>query len=289
MTVAEREPGEPGGTQPGSGTVPSGSGPSDAGPTDAGPLDAGPTDAGDEVPRDDVERDYHRSSLWTWRGPSSLIGAGLFAVLGLLMVAGALAYGGNDALANARPSDLVQILDSLETENNRLEAERIRLQAELGSLTSGTQEQALAQANDRLEALEILAGTTPVRGPGVRIVLRDPTGVLSATDLLDTVQELRDAGAESIEISQLRVVVDTWFADAGEEGPEGIVISGELRSSPYTILAIGDPETLATAMQIPAGSRSRCGPRGRSSSSTSARRSSSSPPCRWSCRNMLSR
>ena len=46
---------------------------------------------------------------------------------------------------------------------------------------------------------------------------------------------------------------DTWFADAQESLGPGILISGELRSSPYTVLAIGDPETLATAMEIPGG------------------------------------
>jgi uncharacterized protein YlxW (UPF0749 family) len=32
-----------------------------------------------------------------------------------------------------------------------------------------------------------------------------------------------------------------------------VLVSGDLRPAPYTILAIGDPETLATAMEIPGG------------------------------------
>ena len=195
--------------------------------------------------------DYHESSLWRWRGPSSLVGGVLFALLGLLFIAGILAYGGDDALENARPTDLVQILDSLETENDRLEQEQRRLQSELTVLTSGESAAALAQAQDRLASLEILAGTTAVRGPGVRVDIRDVDGGIEAADLLDAVQELRDAGAESIEISGQRVVVNTWFADPGESG--GVLVSGTLVSSPYTILAIGDAETLATALQIPGG------------------------------------
>lgn len=212
-----------------------------------GPPDA--TGYGDELPG----RDYHESSLWRWRGPASLIGGGLFAVLGVLLVSGALAFGSDDALANARPADLVTILDSLETENDRLQAEQRRLQAELDTLRAGTSAEALARAQERLEALEVLAGTTAVRGPGIRLVIRDPDGVIDAGDLLNAVQELRDAGAESIEVSQRRVVVDTWFADPGEGGEPGILVSGDLRGSPYVILAIGDPQTLATAMQIPGG------------------------------------
>jgi uncharacterized protein YlxW (UPF0749 family) len=196
---------------------------------------------------------YHESFLWRWRGPSSLMGGAAFALLGLLLVAGALVFRGDDVLANARPADLVQILDSLESENDRLEAEQRALQAELDVLTDGTSAEALAKARERQESLEVLAGTTAVRGPGIRMVIRDPAGVISASDVLNAVQELRDAGAESIEVAQRRVVVDTWFADPPEGEDPGILISGDLRGSPYVFLAIGDPQTLATAMRIPGG------------------------------------
>ncbi len=198
-------------------------------------------------------QDYHESSLWRWSGPASFVGAILFALLGLLFIAGARAYGGDDALANARPTDLVQILGSLETEHDRLEQEQRRLQAELAALTSGESADALAQARDRLESLEILAGTTPVRGPGVRVDIRDPDGGIEASDILDAVQELRDAGAESIEVNGQRVVVNTWFADPDDTSEGGVLVSGVKTTSPYTILAIGDAETLATALQIPGG------------------------------------
>jgi len=191
--------------------------------------------------------------MWRWSGWRSLVIGVLFAVLGWLFVAGVRAYGSDDALAAARPADLIRILDSLEGENERLELEQRRLDAELAALESGTSAQTVAAARERLASLQILAGTTPVRGPGVRIVIRDPDGGIDAADMLDAVQELRDAGAESIEVSDRRVVVDTWFADAPEGKPAGVVVSGELRTSPYTILAIGDPATLATAMQIPGG------------------------------------
>lgn len=193
------------------------------------------------------------SSLWRWRGPISLIGGSLFAALGLMFVSGALAHGGDDALETARPSELIQILDSLERENVRLEEEQRRLEAELESLTSGTTAQALAQARERRDALAILAGTTAVSGPGIRMVIRDPEGAVDAADILDAVQELRDAGAESIEVAQRRVVVDTWFGDPDEELRPAILVSGDVRPSPYVIIAVGDPQTMATAMEIPGG------------------------------------
>lgn len=202
---------------------------------------------------DELHEDYHESSLWRWSGPASLIGGTLFAILGWMLVAGAIAQGSDETLANARPDELVQILDSLDSENDRLEQEKRRLAAEIASLTSGSNAAALEQARNRQQSLEVLAGTTKVRGPGVRIVIRDGEGAIDAAAILDAVQELRDAGAESIEVSERRVVVSTWFANPPDTGTAAILVSGDLRPSPYTILAIGDPETLATAMEIPGG------------------------------------
>ena len=71
--------------------------------------------------------DYHESSLWRWRGPASLMGALLFALLGWWFIAGARAYDGDVALANARPADLVQILDSVNSENTAAGAPRLTL------------------------------------------------------------------------------------------------------------------------------------------------------------------
>jgi len=202
---------------------------------------------------DEPGGDYHQTSLWRWSGPASLVGGALFAVLGWMVVAGAIAQDSDDALASARPDELVQILDSLDAENDRLEQERRRLAAEVASLSSGSDAAALEQARNRQESLEILAGTTKVRGPGVRIVIRDPDGGIDAAEILDTVQELRDAGAESIEVAERRVVVGTWFGNPPDAGTPAILVSGDLRPSPYTILAIGDPGTLSTAMEIPGG------------------------------------
>ncbi|MGV1005234.1 MAG: DUF881 domain-containing protein [Candidatus Nanopelagicales bacterium] len=206
--------------------------------------------AGAESPAD--LPDPRDSSLWRWRGPVSLVGAVLFAVLGWLVVAGKLAHGGDEALANARPAELVQILDSVESDISRLEAERRALQAEIDALQTGTAEEAVENARARLEALQILAGTTPVAGPGIRMVITDHDGGLSADVVLDVMAELRDAGAESIEFAGRRVVLNSWFAD-GPDGEGGVSISGDLRRSPYVIQAIGNAATLSTAMGIPGG------------------------------------
>ena len=70
-----------------------------------------------------------------------------------------------------------------------------------------------------------------------------------SAQVLDLVQELRDAGAEAIQIGSVRVVASTWFADAAG----GVSVDGTALRPPYTVLAIGESQTMATALEIPGG------------------------------------
>lgn len=180
--------------------------------------------------------------------PHLLIGL-LFLVLGLLVTVAIVRPGEEQPWRNARPEDLVQVLDDLGERQDRLEAESARLTALQADLEAGSTVEAVAEARRRLQALQVLAGTTAVSGPGVQITLTDPGGALDAPVILDAVQELRDAGAEAISVGPARVVVDTWFADAAD----GIVVNGQPIGSPIRITAIGDPETMVAALSIPGG------------------------------------
>lgn len=180
--------------------------------------------------------------------PHLLIGL-LFLVLGLLVTMAIVRPGQDEPWRSARTEDLVQILDDLGARQERLEAESARLAALQSDLESGSTVEAVAEAKRQLEALQVLTGTTPVSGPGVTIVITDPDGVVDAPLLLDAVQELRDAGAEAIQVGSTRVVVDTWFG--GADG--AVVVDGEPVTAPIRIVAIGDPDTMTAALSIPGG------------------------------------
>jgi uncharacterized protein YlxW (UPF0749 family) len=154
------------------------------------------------------------------------------------------------ALANARESDLVQILDDLTQRRTRLEDETRALSTARDQLLSGSAEQVIAQTRDRVRVLSVLAGTVPVFGPGLRVRIKDPQGVLDASALLDTIEELRDAGAEALDLNGRRIVVNTWFADGRVRG---VLVSGVLVRPPYVLTAIGDGDTMAAALNIPGG------------------------------------
>jgi uncharacterized protein YlxW (UPF0749 family) len=174
----------------------------------------------------------------------------LFLLLGFATTAAMRGSAGTQLLGNARQSDLVAVLDNLAQREARLNAEISRLESSRETLLGGDQYQALTEAKRRASALGRLAGTEPVTGPGISI---DISGNLSATTLLDAIQELRDAGATAIQISdrnlKLRVVANTWFADSDN----GVTVSGTALSVPVTLTVVGDSTVLTPALQIPGG------------------------------------
>lgn len=212
-------------------------------------TDSEPAAAGTQTPpQDESAWSVLRQLAFTPGRPHLVIGL-LFLVLGLLVTVALFRPGADEPWRNARTEDLVQILDDLGARQERLDAESARLTGLQADLERGSTVEALAESQRQLEALEVLTGTTPVAGPGLRITITDAGGQVDSTVLLDAVQELRDAGAEAIQVGESRVVVDTWFGD----GPDGIVVSGAVLPAPITIIAIGDPEGLAAAMRIPGG------------------------------------
>ncbi len=162
-----------------------------------------------------------------------------------------------DALESARPADLVVLLDSLQQREAALNKEVSDLQRTLAALkASGSNDQAaIADAQSRLAALSILVGTAGATGPGVTLTIGDPVSGVSAETMIDVINELRAAGAEAIEIRgpggqpAVRVGVDTWVAGS----PGALSVDGQTLSPPYSVVAIGDPPTLAAAVNIPGG------------------------------------
>ncbi|HEY5980889.1 MAG TPA: DUF881 domain-containing protein [Microlunatus sp.] len=158
----------------------------------------------------------------------------------------------DDAYTNARREDLIQILDGLGAESRRLESEIAELQQTKTTLQSGADSRRVAQeeSEQRLDELSILAGTVPAEGPGISMRISDPDRKVTASELLDAVQEMRDAGAEVIEFNdQVRVVASTWFGSDGTT----LIVDGQRLQRPITMEAIGDPHSLEEAARFRGG------------------------------------
>jgi len=154
-------------------------------------------------------------------------------------------------LEQLREDELVRILDDVTQDAARLGNDARALEVTRDRLAGGADSsaEALKAAQERVDTLGILAGTAPAEGEGIVLTIADPGGKVTSTLLLDALQELRDAGAEAVQIGDVRVVVSTYFTDT----PDGIEVSGQRVRSPYVIRAIGGSATMASAMDIPGG------------------------------------
>ncbi|WP_426560417.1 DUF881 domain-containing protein [Angustibacter sp. McL0619] len=191
-----------------------------------------------------------RSSLHPRTTRGQALAAILVAALGFALVA-QISQRDDQRLTGLRQSELVQILDNIGDRRDRLADEQSDLEAEQRQLSSGANgaQAAIDAAQQRLDTLGILAGTVGAEGTGVEVFVSDPQGQVRAAQVLDLVEELRDAGAEAIQVGDARVVASTAFTDV--DG--GIAVGGVKQKAPYTVLAIGDSQTMSTALEIPGG------------------------------------
>jgi len=172
--------------------------------------------------------------------------------VGFASVVQVQSQGRNDDYDGMREEDLVQLLNSLAGASQRAENEIAQLEQTRSSLRSDTSSRkaALDQARQQATVLGILAGTLPAVGPGVVVTVRDPEQKVGIDQMLNGIEELRDAGAEAIEINNtVRVVAQSSL----EDGDGGILVDGTQLSPPYTLEVIGDPHTLSRALNFTGG------------------------------------
>jgi uncharacterized protein YlxW (UPF0749 family) len=241
---------------------PSGPGPHEESPEDAveapADEDAPATDADDgpvgEQPAEEAaapateEQPSRRRS----RDPlaAALIGV-LTLLLGFAFAVQVRAVGEDQEYAGAREEDLVRILDDLNAREERLRDQIADQRNALQDLTSSDSQSATAleEARARAEAIGILNGTIAAQGPGLVITIRDPDEAVRVSDVLDAIQELRGAGAETMQIDGVRVGVSTAITGT----PGELMVDGRPIDAPYEFVVIGEPESMRTALNIPGG------------------------------------
>lgn len=182
--------------------------------------------------------------------PGQIVGGLLCLLLGFAFAAQVRSTERDTTFATARQDELVGILSDLGQRSERLRGDMRDLEETKAGLERDAQGgTALEDARERATTYGLLAGTLPAEGPGIELLIGDPGGRVTAIGLLDALEELRDAGAEVIQVNDVRAGVDTHFVD----DRDGVRADGSLLAAPYRFLAIGDPHTLTTALNIPGG------------------------------------
>ena len=100
----------------------------------------------------------------------------------------------------------------------------------------------------------------PAHGPGIVLNVYAPKEAIPAEQVVAVINELRDAGAEVVEISGVgedanvigvRVVANTYVVR--ERIPAVFRIDGVVLKPPFTFRAIGDGPTISAALNIAGG------------------------------------
>ncbi|MFC0674783.1 DUF881 domain-containing protein [Brachybacterium hainanense] len=212
-------------------------------------MSEGPRVAGS---REEQQRAWRRlrNSLRPRARASQLIVGALCLLLGLSIAA--QVRQSDDSLDGLSQGELVRLLDESDRHVEALEAENDELDTTLEALRAGAEDEAAAQeaAEERMSTLEILAGTVPAQGRGAVLTLEDPAGTLRPSTMLGVVQELRNAGAEVIQVDDVRLTAGSWV---GTDAEGRLVVDGRRLTAPYEIRAIGDPSVMGPALLIPGG------------------------------------
>jgi uncharacterized protein YlxW (UPF0749 family) len=210
-------------------------------------------EAGSTAPRE--PRQDGRSRLWrAFSRPTrgqAVVGL-LLALVGFAGVTQVRSNQVDDTYAGLRQQDLIDILNGLAGTTQRSEDEIQRLEATRDELQSDTsaRQAALEQARQQAQVLSILAGTVPVRGPGLTITIKEVNGQVKVGPFIDMVQALRSTGAEAMQINhEVRVVAQTSF----EESSAGLVVDGRTLEAPFIVDVIGPPDNLVDALRFPDG------------------------------------
>ena len=181
----------------------------------------------------------------------------------------------------AGETELSSRVDTLTTElksemdkNEGLSAENQELKTQIENY----RQQLSAEENNSDELLradlgktEMFAGLTDVAGSGIIIEIKDASNVQSGTvdgfvmdknfgivhddQLLMFLNELRASGAEALSLNDERIIATSEIRCAGPT----VSVNNTKCAAPFVIRAIGDPDTLESALRITGGAIDQVG------------------------------
>jgi uncharacterized protein YlxW (UPF0749 family) len=156
-----------------------------------------------------------------------------------------------------------ELIDRIQAETSAADGLEKRIEA-LRTEVGERQRKALEQhGGDQGQLVALLSGATPVRGPGVKLVVDDAkdteeggggpressgfadTGRVRDRDMQRVVNGLWQAGAEAVAINGQRLTALSAIRAAGD----AILVDNKPLVPPYTVLAVGDGKKLSTAFQ----------------------------------------
>ncbi|GAA2921905.1 hypothetical protein GCM10020221_17570 [Streptomyces thioluteus] len=156
-----------------------------------------------------------------------------------------------------------QLINRIESETSAADTLQKNVDALRESVGSQQREALEKHGGDKAELVSLLAGATPVRGPGLKVVVDDAkqaksggggpressgfsdTGRVRDRDMQRIVNGLWQAGAEAVAINGQRLTSLSAIRAAGD----AILVDNKPLVPPYTVLAVGDGKRMSTSFQ----------------------------------------
>lgn len=195
-----------------------------------------------------------------WHGGAVLV----LGAAGLLIAAGISLADTSDVDAT-RGTDLPQLVEAETQRVADLETEASQLTAQIETLSAVTADDPVREIQQEVQQQADGAGFTEVEGPGVTVSLDDAPVPEDVTDLPDgtsaddyvvhqqdveaVVNALWEGGAEAMQIMDRRLTSVSAVRCVGNV----IILDGQVYSPPFTITAIGNPESLADSLDRSSG------------------------------------
>jgi uncharacterized protein YlxW (UPF0749 family) len=178
-------------------------------------------------------------------GLAALVVMGLF---GLLVATAAIQTARN---AGDESTGRDSLVTQIKARSSQLDARRARIATLRGENDSLQQlyleTTSLGRAlSARLDRLGVASGALPVSGPGVKVVVDDAPGATNDSqrvldkDLQKLANALWASGAEAVSINGQRLNNVSAIRFAGS----AVTVNQVSLSRPYTVLAVGDPDTM---------------------------------------------
>lgn len=197
------------------------------------------------------------------KGSSRLVLAAVCVCIGVLLAVQIRSTGNlTSTVPDLRTSEMrVMLMDAIrqnQTLQEDLEELRRKVRDYELSLTQG--EGALGLLRTELDRARLLAGITPVRGPGLVITMTDskrppvhgddPTlFIVHDEDILKLVNVLRAAGAEALSINGERLLASSEIHCAGP----AVSINNTRVAAPFVITAIGNAAAMESSLRMRGG------------------------------------
>lgn len=178
--------------------------------------------------------------------------AGLLFLLGVALVTQLkLTSNVEQKLATQSVSDLVEIVDKLDTENSYLEQQIEKSKQDFEHYLKSTEDNSLLEQkiSKQIASLKALLGVSPVAGFGVKIFIQDKENLLTDFDFYQLVNEIKASGSWALAINGQRLKNNSAFWR--QKGK--IYLDGKLLQPPYNVKAVGKSSLIFQSLTLPRG------------------------------------